>query len=93
MKDHFCITIGRELGSGGRRIGELVAAKLGISFYDKELLSLASKESGLEKGFFEKADERQAWSLFGITEYYSLNPLSGESLFVIQSDVIKNLSE
>ena len=93
MKDHFCITIGRELGSGGRRIGELVAAKLGISFYDKELLSLASKESGLEKGFFEKADERQAWSLFGITEYYSLNPLSGESLFVIQCDVIKTLSE
>lgn len=33
---------------------QLVAAKLGISFYDKELLSLASKESGFEKGFFEK---------------------------------------
>lgn len=93
MNNLFCITIGRQLGSGGRRIGELVARKLGISYYDKELLSLASKESGLEKGFFEKADERQAWSLFGITEYYSLNPLSGESLFVIQSDVIKKLAE
>lgn len=93
MNNLFCITIGRQLGSGGRRIGELVARKLGISYYDKELLSLASKESGLEKGFFERADERQAWSLFGITEYYSLNPLSGESLFVIQSDVIKKLAE
>jgi hypothetical protein len=92
MKDLFCITIGRELGSGGRKIGGLVAKKLGISFYDKELLSIASKESGLEKDFFEKADEKQAWSLFGITEYYSLNPISGESLFVIQSDVIKRLA-
>ncbi len=93
MNNLFCITIGRQLGSGGRKIGEMVAEKLKISFYDKELLSIASKESGLEKDFFERADERQAWSLFGITEYYSLNPLSGESLFVIQSDVIKKLSE
>ena len=93
MKDLFCITIGRQLGSGGRKIGEMVAQKLGISFYDKELLSIASKESGLEKDFFERADEKQAWSLFGITEYYSMNPLSGESLFVIQSDVIKRLAE
>lgn len=93
MKDQFCITIGRQLGSGGRRIGELVASKLNISFYDKELLNIASQESGLEKDFFEKADEKQAWSLFGVTEYYSLNPLSGESLFVIQSDVIKELAQ
>ena len=41
------ITIGREYGSGGREIGELVAKKLGVPFYDKEILTRAAQESGL----------------------------------------------
>ena len=39
------ITIGRQFGSGGREIGEKLAAHFGIKYYDKELLSRASKES------------------------------------------------
>ncbi len=46
MKKEYVITIGRQLGSGGREIGEKLAAHLGISFYDKELIQIASKESG-----------------------------------------------
>ena len=56
MNGNYVINIGRQLGSGGKEIGEKLAARLGIDFYDKELINLASEESGLCKEFFEKAD-------------------------------------
>ena len=52
------ITIGREYGSGGREIGKLVAGKLGIPFYDKEVLTRAAQESGLCHELFERHDEK-----------------------------------
>ena len=52
------ITIGREYGSGGRVIGKLVAEKLGVPFYDKEILTRAAEESGLCKEVFERHDEK-----------------------------------
>ena len=58
MSGNYVINIGRQLGSGGKEIGEKLAARLGIDFYDKELINLASEESGLCKEFFEKADEK-----------------------------------
>ena len=58
MNGNYVINIGRQLGSGGKEIGEKLAARLGIDFYDKELINLASEESGLCREFFEKADEK-----------------------------------
>lgn len=58
MDNKFVITIGRQFGSCGKEIGQELAKRFGITFYDKELISLASKESGLCQEFFEKADER-----------------------------------
>ena len=52
------ITISREFGSGGRTIGHKVAERLGIPFYDKELLQEAAKKSGLCEKIFENFDER-----------------------------------
>ena len=52
------ITIGREYGSGGREIGRIVAQKLGIPFYDKEVLTRAAQESGLCEELFERHDEK-----------------------------------
>ena len=49
MSGNYVINIGRQLGSGGKEIGEKLAARLGIDFYDKELINLASEESGLCK--------------------------------------------
>ena len=46
MNDHYVINLGRQLGSGGKEIGEKLANDLGIAFYDKELINLASEESG-----------------------------------------------
>lgn len=54
MNKKFVVNIGRQLGSGGKEIGEKLAARLGIDFYDKELITLASKESGLCREFLRK---------------------------------------
>ena len=52
MSCNRIITITRQYGSGGHEIGELLADKLGIGFYDKELISLAAKESGVSPEIF-----------------------------------------
>ena len=97
------ITIGRQLGSGGRHIGKQLAEQLGLSFYDKELINMASQESGLCKEFFEQADEKKNHLLFGNWIGLRSNLMSGdfqvnscmsdESLFQIQSDVIRKLAQ
>lgn len=51
------VTIGREYGSGGRTIGKLVAEKLGIPYYDRELVDEASKHSGLAVEAIEENDQ------------------------------------
>ena len=61
--DRYVITIGRQFGSGGRSIGEKLAKKLNIAFYDKELISIAAKESGMDPEVFEGVDEKAANSL------------------------------
>jgi len=58
------ITIGRQFGSGGREIGKRVADKLGIPYYDKELLAVAAEESGLSHQFLESYDEKPTNSFF-----------------------------
>lgn len=101
MEKKIIITIGREFGSGGRQIGKQLADLLGIEYYDKELIYLASKESGLCTEFFEKADEKKSGSLlqaFALgfsmnnTGFISNDFLSNESLFKIQADVIRELA-
>ena len=57
------VTISRQFGSGGREIGRLLAERLGVPFYDKELISLAAKETGMHEEVFENADELATSSL------------------------------
>lgn len=57
------ITIGRQFGAGGRSVGKLVANKLGIDFYDKELIAEAAKVSGLSDKFITHMDEQHTSSL------------------------------
>ena len=56
MSKPLVITIGREYGSAGREIGRKLAADMGIKCYDKELLALASKESGMCEELFHNHD-------------------------------------
>ncbi len=91
------INIGRQLGSGGRTIGKMLAEEFGCVFYDKELLNLAAKESGFSEKFFEQHDEHWRFfkSLFHMhtqhiddNNFYT-NNFSQESLFQFQSEAIK----
>ena len=102
MTDKFVITIGRQLGSGGREIGQKLSARLGVAYYDKELIRIASRESGLKEEFFERVDEQKHFSLFpglfgmrtSVTDdFFSNYYLSNETLFKIQSDVMRRLAE
>lgn len=58
MADNKIITIGRQFGSNGRQIGELVAKKLGVTCYDKQLIKKAAKESGLWEDLLDEMDEK-----------------------------------
>lgn len=102
MTSKYVITIGRQLGSGGREIGQKLSDRLGIAYYDKELIRIASKESGLKEEFFERVDEQKHFSLFpgllgmrtSVTDdFFSNYYLSNETLFKIQSDVMRRLAE
>lgn len=77
------ITISREYGSGGRYVGELLAKKLGINFYDKEIISLAAKESGLSASYINEIDEQNKSS-----KYENNND---DRLFIAESKVIEKL--
>lgn len=102
MNNNIILTIGRQFGSGGRIIGKKLADSLGISYYDKELITLAAKESGLCPEIFEKADEKASdglahafsmgFSYLGMYTPYA-DILSNEGLFKIQSDSIRKLAE
>ena len=62
-KTKVVYTIGRQFGSGGRKVGRTLAERLGIPFYDKEILTLAAKDSGLSEALFHNADEKPTSSL------------------------------
>lgn len=64
MENKTIYSIGRQFGSAGRRIGSEIAKKLNIPFYDKELISLVAKDSGLNEALIENVDEKAASSFF-----------------------------
>lgn len=96
------ITIARQFGSGGREIGKKLADKLGIKFYDKELLTLAAKESGISPEVFERVDEKATNSLLyslsigaaTIGNNFSIVPQvpMNDRLFLLQHNIIKKIS-
>ena len=99
MPNKAIITISREYGSGGRIIAEKLAKKLGYSYYDRELITMAAKQSGIEEEMFENADLKATNSfLYSISLMSSFSeppydlPLNYK-LFNIQSDVIKKVAE
>ena len=101
MQDkHIIINVGRQLGSGGHDIGRMLALDFGAKYYDRELLNLAAKESGLSERVFERNDERKS---FLHTFLHLPNALSGESytrqsftqdsVFQFQSDAIRKAAD
>ena len=97
---HPVICIGRQFGSGGREIGLAVSQKMGIPFYDKEILKKAAQDSGISQELFERADERPS-SSFLYTLSIGAAPafasyddyLTDDKLFVFQSNTIRELAK
>ena len=97
------ITIGREFGSGGCEIGHKLAEKLGIKCYDKDMLDLAAKESGICQEIFESHDEKPTNSFLYslVMDTYSFGYSSGSytdmplnhKVFLAQFDAIKKIAK
>ena len=103
MSGNLIITIGRQSGSGGKKIGEMLAEKLGVKCYDKELLAQAAKHSGLCEELFEKHDERptssflyslvmDSYSMGYTATGYSDMPIN-HKIFLAQFDTIKKIAD
>ena len=97
------VTIGRQFGSGGKTIGELLAERMGVKCYDKELLTEASKASGISTEVFETHDEKPVNSFFyslvsadssGMsTGFHGVVDLPlNQKVFLAQFDAIQNIA-
>ena len=95
------ITIARSYGSGGRKMGKLLAKELGYDYYDREILRIASDESGISEELFTRADENTRLPLFRIArQVYTgeVTPpdsddfISNENLFRYQAKIIRELA-
>lgn len=102
MKTNAIITIGRQYGSGGREIGEKLAEKLEIPFYDKELLERAANDSGICKELFENHDEKPTNSFlyslvmdtysFGYSSAAFTDMPINHKVFLAQFEAVKKLA-
>lgn len=103
MEYNPIITVGRQYGSGGRYVAKLVAEKLGIPYYDKELLVEASKDSGICQEVLEDYDEKHTRSLLfslisGVqprgeaASMYMDMPLN-HKIFLAQFDTIRRIAD
>ena len=95
-------TIARQYGSGGRQIGKKIAERLEIPFYDKELIAMAAKQSGMSEAIFEKADEKASSSLiysllmgtYAYNAQLTPNDLPvNDKLFLLQTNIIKQVAQ
>jgi cytidylate kinase len=101
MEEKYIISIGRQLGSGGREIAKKLGERLNIPVYDKKLLEVAAKETGIDASIFENADEKESnpfmrgvFVLKGIMNSYPIGAgscMDGDRLFEMQSEVMRNI--
>lgn len=94
------VVVGRQFGSGGRKIGRRLAEDFGLSYYDKEVLSEAAKRLGFSQEIFAKYDEKRPSALrsllsnaFGVQDSFHQTPLSNEAIYAAQSKVINELAD
>lgn len=97
----YIVTIARQYGSGGREVGQKLAEITGYKFYDKDLITMAAQKSGLSSDALHSADEKAANSLLytlalGSSMYHHgidhINMPINDRLFVLQSDIIKEIA-
>lgn len=90
----FVITIGRQYGSGGRFVAQKLAEKLGVNFYDNELLSKVSEETGMSKGVLDNYDEKRDGFFTGVVpSSFGTDMSLGQKVFLAQFETIRHLAE
>ena len=102
-KNRIVITIGRELGSGGRKVAKEVAKRLGFDYYDKEIITKAAKQSGIDENLFKQVDEANLdsfWYEFSVDAYEKdekkqtyKEMAASDKLFMLQSDSIRDFAK
>ena len=87
------ITIGRQYGSNGRRIAKKLSEKLGIHYYDKELIKLASEQNDISYDELVKVDEKRAnpWR-YPVESRFRFEPMN-DVLFYTQAQIITRLAD
>ncbi len=103
MSHHLIVTIARQYGSGGREIGEKVAALLGCKTYDRELITMSAERGNMSEDALHRVDEVAAGSLlytlamgsnsYGIHTPFSYHLPINDKLFYLQSDLIRQVAE
>ena len=93
-KRNVIITVAREYGSGGRYDAKLLAKKLGLGFYDKDLIKIISDESGLSATYIEQNEQNIHGNLLSSfnTQYYD-NLSNDDNLFIAESKAIKEIAD
>ena len=87
---HIVITIGREYGSGGRLIAKQLSEKMGITFYDKQLISEVAKKTGFSENFIRDTEHQRPTNSFLYDLYTSVQtPSVPDQVFIAQAKVIK----
>ncbi len=101
--DNYVITIARGFGSGGKEIAKKLSDRLGIPWYERQILQMASEQSGIAEGIFAETDEKLKGHKFSVLlralpDQYVVEPtsrkfISDVNLFNIQADIIRSLAK
>lgn len=101
--DKFIVTISREFGSGGRLIGEELAKRLGVPFYDKAIIQMAAEKSGLSYDFIENTEEKSSGApiynipmtatFAGYTAMGYIDTPVNDKTFLAQAEVIRDVAK
>ncbi|MFR2334279.1 MAG: AAA family ATPase, partial [Flavonifractor plautii] len=87
---HVVITIGREYGSGGRLIAKQLSEELGITFYDKELITAVARKTGFSENFIRDSEHQRPTNSFLYDLYTAVQtPSVPDQVFIAQAKVIK----
>ncbi|MDE7097144.1 MAG: cytidylate kinase-like family protein [Muribaculaceae bacterium] len=96
--DEKIIVIGRQYGGTGRKTGRALADKLGLPYYDKEIINKVSAKYGYDPDILHRADEKKPSPFrsmllgkYGVMDMYATSPLSRESLYEAQTNVIRQI--
>lgn len=96
--ENIIIVIGRQYGGSGRKTGRALAEKLGIPYYDREIIKKVSAKYGFDPDILNNADEKKPSPFrsmllgkYGVMDMYSTSPMSRESLYQAQAKIIRQV--